>query len=391
MQLEWVAGMVLKSRKFAGCLAQGMVILLYLVFPQFSHLGFLFFEYLTVRPVIVDKVSPFLPQGVRGDFGAGPAGEMQPVPFYALELSPMAFSLLIQLLLLAVFFVVVYRKWQNPANHSLGKHFALVFYAVLQVLMLGNLLPQIEQWAHDSGRLSRFPPEGLSIAVLSLAGYFGFFVSLLLIGIVTPSRHEAIRGLRRAVRSGLPRVPSGADEASGLWHALGLAVLTSVGLGVLTASLIDTGMYAEFETRWFEFLKLPLLLFLLNMTLYCLIEYMGMIRFLFFVVLVWLLPFLAAMIMAGMSDALINPAVYLAALSPIGCVVFAVLDPFRLFERADEIPVEIQYSLDLCLVFYTILVADMITFLRKRYRRYRLEAEVQTTPEPAPVAPENQP
>ena len=103
-----VAGTVVKRRHFAGRVAQIMVIFLYFVLPGLlGPLGFVLFEYLTMRPILTEQF-----ESVRGPaFNALPSPEkIGGVPLFDWKLNTLSFSLLIQCSLIIIFMVILYRK-----------------------------------------------------------------------------------------------------------------------------------------------------------------------------------------------------------------------------------------------------------------------------------------
>jgi hypothetical protein len=366
-----VAGMVMKKRKFATRLSQGMVLLIYLILPNFSHLGFTFFEFLTVRPVLVSQIEPLLPQQVIEGMQNRPALGTDAVPFYFLELSPFVFSLLIQVLLLVTFFVLVYRKWENPSSHSFSKGFALIFYAMVQFLTLGNLLPLIDAQADGSLRFGALPREAIPIAVLLTLGFLCFAVTWMLIANITPNRFEYQTALRRVRKLNLRRIPLSWDGSSSLLHSVGLALLTGISTLLILAYLFKAGLMVgeAGPVTWGEIILFPVLLVLLTLTLFGLMEYWGNLRFLFFALLCWLVPFFAALIFIGVSNALAKPAIYLASISPPGCMIFTVILAFGALEPT-EYQGPVRVAVWLCLVLYTVLPVTLIVTLRQKQRAW---------------------
>ena len=137
-----VAGTVVKRRHFAGRVAQIMVIFLYFVLPGLlGPLGFVLFEYLTMRPILTEQF-----ESVRGPaFNALPSPEkIGGVPLFDWKLNTLSFSLLIQCSLIIIFMVILYRKWRQPTHHLLGKNFAIIVHLWILTLITGNALPLIK-------------------------------------------------------------------------------------------------------------------------------------------------------------------------------------------------------------------------------------------------------
>ncbi len=362
-----VAGMVMNRRKFAARFSQGMVIVFYLILPNFSNLGFYFFEYLTVRPVLVNQILPLLPQDLPSGLRDSVMLGVNDVPFFAFQLSPFVFSLLIQLLLLSTFFVVVYRKWENPVRHSMGKWFGLVFYSVVLVLILGNLLPLIEAQAEGSMRFGVLPREAIPIAVMLTMGMLCFSFSWLVISVITPNQFEYMTGLRRVLKLRLPRIPLSWDASSSLFHAVILAVLTLLSSLLVLHYLFEAGLMVSngVEVSWAGIIRFPIILGLLTLTVFGMVEYWGNIRLMLFVLLGWGVPFFAAIILIATSNSFAKPAIYLGSISPLGCMVFTIVTAFEGLEDTEYLG-SIQNAVLLCIVIYTLLPAYLILRLKRK-------------------------
>lgn len=139
------AGMIVDKPWQAGTLSQGLVVVLYVALPQVSNFGFTFFEHLTARPVFYGLVNQhLLPDGIEGSVQSllqDPRYES--VPFFGMVLPPLLFSLAVQGFAIITLFVMVFRKWRSEKRLSFSKGYALLFFAVIQLFLVGSVLPFI--------------------------------------------------------------------------------------------------------------------------------------------------------------------------------------------------------------------------------------------------------
>lgn len=232
-----VAGTVVRKKFLAGRTAQVMVILAYLVLPRFANLGFVFLIYLTIIPALQEQGPHLFPRHLvnEADFLSDP-GRM--VPWFQWNFTPTTFSYLIQACLIFVLGSILVRKWRDPDSHLLGHFFAVGVYAGVVLLLLGNALPMIDsgEFFPSNREFGRFGPAGVLtqhasfgwITIL-LVGWALFGLALVLTGIITPSRHETIRGFRRARKMHWRWVPAGSDDASSFFLVLATGFIGIAG------------------------------------------------------------------------------------------------------------------------------------------------------------------
>ncbi|MGB0413920.1 MAG: hypothetical protein ACPGJU_05680 [Coraliomargarita sp.] len=310
----FLAGMVVKQRFLAGFLSQILMVLLYFILPQLSNIGYVFFEYLTIRPVLFDELA-----------GIVPKWELQePVPFYTLQVPVWLFSIAMQLALFSVFLLIVLRKWKNENAHLLGKHASVGIFAGMLSVFLGTILPLI-----PNGKI--FPPfmrdnfnstdENLADAVvkvrdmiepqtLTMPGVFGLFVLILIclmICLITPSRDSRLKELRRIRKLGWSRIPAGSDAASSLPQTLAFCLLGSIAWMVFLLSLFNCawfqGMAMDFNmTGW---ILCPLTIFLPAILFQQLLEQGGFKAVFIPTLYGWIVPLLTAIIILSVADGFI--------------------------------------------------------------------------------------
>lgn len=216
-----VAGMIAHRPRRAAAISRVIVVVLYLILPQLGKLGISFLGYLTVVPVFngllrgqvqTSGVSPEVAQAIS---------EWRDVPIFWFRLSPTLFTLMVQGVLLVTFFVIVHRKWLRDGNQALSKVGAVVLYGAVQLLLLGSLWPYLSGGQASLELMARFQglANGGDMTILLLVLHFAVSggVALLLTMIFTPDTHQVVRGVRRAKKLGLPRVPLRWDERTGWW------------------------------------------------------------------------------------------------------------------------------------------------------------------------------
>ncbi len=96
-----VAGMLSARPRQVTVISYLMVLLLYFVLPNLSHLGFTFFEFLTIRPALfglisqeIDRIGGAAELIVDQRFTA--LDSFRDIPFFGFEIQPGLYSLLVQ-------------------------------------------------------------------------------------------------------------------------------------------------------------------------------------------------------------------------------------------------------------------------------------------------------
>ena len=359
-----VAGTVVKRRHFAGRVAQIMVILLYFVLPGLlGPLGFVLFEYLTMRPILTEQF-----ESVRGPaFNALPSPEkIGGVPLFDWKLNTLSFSLLIQFSLIIIFMVILYRKWRQPTHHLLGKNFAIIVHLWILTLITGNALPLIKNENElRGGRSERvaellvqqrmadkdyeevedFDPEDATnvIAQSGILASLGLgFLALTfgMITIITPDSDKYTRALRKAQKlkggndsdqNALESINPlfNADGATSLWHSLALAFLACIAWYSLiqnTDNLAKANNSNVYSSLILTIIPLGFIPYTLCYHLF--LERFGKRATLLFVIFAWLVPLLTSAVFGVRGIETIPTLLFgLSALaSPVFLLVFPLLD-----------------------------------------------------------------
>lgn len=312
-----MAGMIAKKPKQSTLVSSGLVVALYLVVPGLARLGLSFLEFLTVRPTFYGMVAQEVQDAAWSDRAEMLGARFATVPFYGFELNPTLFTLIVQGLAITALVHVVRRKWTDPSWHAMSKRFALLFFAATGVLLVGSL------WPHLQGRaVNAF--GGLSVqsilttdrgALLSMAAVLcGVMAALALfsVSMATPRAVIARRGLRRARKDGLNRVPGGWDAASSLPLTLGVLGIGAAGLAAAAAAW-NSGERAALGADLWPWAALLLALAAgVLLTFQALHERLGRMPVLLLAFVVWAVPFMVAIVLVsafGQTQAAIYVAV----------------------------------------------------------------------------------
>lgn len=318
------AGMIVDKPWQAGTLSQGLVIVLYVALPQVSNFGFTFFEHLTARPVFYGLVNEHLmPDGLEGAVQSMLQDpRYQTVPFFGMTLPPLLFSLAVQGFAILTLYVIVFRKWQSEKRLSFSKGYALLFFAVIQLFLVGSVLPFIQDDTMFGKLVDAYveidnvgkPQQTFIFAILLITLVVSGCAALLTLFLCTPNWYQSLAGYRRVVRKGKTRLRWDDDAASGLSIALGCLLISSLSFLIVYQAADDAGRIAA-SNPVYELL-LPLLLFTVVLfTMQQVIEQFSEQVLVMVLFGCWLVPVLAAIIVWTVGGLPIE-AVYLALFFP---------------------------------------------------------------------------
>lgn len=320
------AGMIAKKWRFAARMTQGLVILLYLVLPQFSHLGLYAFQYLTVRPVLMAKLSPLLPN-VPGGSGANPLMDTsETVPFFVWEFSSFSFSLVLQSLLIITLGVMCYRKWRDEHQHALSKRFGIGVFAVIAVMILGNLWPILTRdtsvsipifGAMSANRIDQ--GVGVSLPIILCLAMMG--VAIAVLNMVTPAYHEVLKGWRRVLKQGQPRLSIFANEAPSGFVVIVIGAIAVCAILIEMVTLNANNFYDKYSLDWLSYVYLPLAFCVALGSFYTSLIGLQTRRIFLIILLGWIFPGMIA-IFLGAAFNMFDVAAYVAALSPLFLIIF---------------------------------------------------------------------
>jgi hypothetical protein len=346
-------GMVMKRWIFGYLLSIFSVALLNVVLaPLGSQLGLKFMQYLSVFPVIGEKVQPLLndPALAGGTnippggpfFPPGPQGFppnadnpgfafADPVPFFDWTLSPFLFTLLLQGSLIVTFATMAVRRWQKADKHSLSKLYALGVLTVFIVLLVGNVWPVI------TGQLLPFEifgsdnlEERIEPIAIALPLVYSLAVWLLCIFLffnTVPTHQDYVRGVRRAKKRGR-RAASPWDDDSAHIAFMSLFVLIAlIGFGIVFYEMQSAGFMRFLEGTGFASWRLPLVLGLALFYTLLMLQALGSRGTVLCILLIWLAPILVAIVATAAIEELTRFQTVVASLSPLATLLMAGLVP----------------------------------------------------------------
>lgn len=323
------AGMVMNRWIMGYLVSVFLVIFVNMILPGFaSQIGLRFLQYLSVWPVISQKVAPLVvgaAAGADNPFLSATA----PVPFYNWSLTPFVFTLLLQGALVVTFAKMATRRWVSATRHALSKPYALAFLAVFIVVLTGNIWPAI------TGRYLPFPIFGATsldalgdaIALPLVYCVVIWALANLLLSIVTPSHDAYVRGIRRALKWGRTGARPWDDDAAG--HAFtGLVLLVALaGLGVIMRELAAAGFFDALSDAGFSAWRLPLAFGLVVIYTSLLLQVLELRPTHLAVLLIWFVPILVAIVIAASTETFGQLHAVIASVSPLALLAMAGLLP----------------------------------------------------------------
>ena len=375
-----VFGLVLKEWRMSVVFTQGVVILINLILPLFSNLGFPFLQYLTIRPVVISQIVPLLPQG--SDVNPVFFGGMftTDVAFFNWSVSTTMFSLLVQGMLIFTLGLMVYRKWQSAFNKSLGKIYAIVFFLGLQLFCVGTMWPNLTGATNSDlarGLLpSDFGREELSYMLPLMFSIFTQMFLFWLLYVITPTHDEYRSGLilDRKLRQGGGRgLPPFHDKSSAVLTASILAAMSFAFIVFIQSTLSDVGAYSGISFFSLDFLRMPLTTVLVIFYFFLALENLEFPRLAIMVLILWILPILLA-ILAGVAFGVEYNWAYIASVSPFALMILSMAglytDTIQGEEQEYLMLFRQAYWLGSAVIFYiTCYMGYELTLVRKRIRQ----------------------
>jgi len=326
-----LTGTIVRNRRWAFLVSIGLVFCLYTVIPQAAKFGLVFFKFLTITPVFEESLPRMLPTSA----GAVASAVQQLAPtakFFNLDFSEVIFTVFSQGGMILTFVVMLCRKWRRSESHLLGKIWAALFFAWVQVLLLGNALPLIDPGdlfpSRAFTRMARLLPDWApkpTEAVL-MSGLYGL-VTLLLIFlmtcIITPTPDHQIRGWRRARKQGARSLPVLADAATSFWFVVFMALAGAVGWFLFTRGLV--------ESRWFPGHQVPgrvlvffaLVLLSAGASFHALLEAKGTRAIGLAAIFFGAIPVLTGTVLGSINDRMIPLASWITGMSPVSLPFYA--------------------------------------------------------------------
>ncbi len=368
-----VAGMISKRWRWSARISQGLIVLLYFILPQLSHIGLVFLEFLTVRPVFMEYILPIV--GSSAEIEASDliifAGES--VPFFNLHISGTLFSFIIQSALIVLFAAIIARKWKSDSKQAISKPMAAITFTAFVVMSLGNIWPNLVRSERALDIFQSGGNLGSELAVIVLPLILALSTTLLAFVLLTsalPDPMQFRHGLIRAQRHLKNRLSPWEDAAGG-YVVTGLIFLVQATfLCVVYLTLFRSGYFDGLESNpllsvWM-FVATGLFLFYYQ----GLKENFGSGQVALFVLLTWTLPGLVAVFIILVNQGPTTLAFLVAGLSPFTVIPFssALLNSFQ--------PEEAAYaSQGLAVAVLTLLAMNIWLHLRLKKKRNQLTEE----------------
>lgn len=316
------AGITASKPWRATMLAQGMVVMLYVILPNLTYVGFSFLEFLTVLPTFWRllgeelAIDPDLSERLR-------IRRWEEFRFFQMSLHPIVCTLVLQGFVIATLFTVVYRKWNNEAAHPISKHAALLFFACTQFFVIGSLWPNIVDNQLFDELLNRVNLPAFEADSQLILLWIIFFIGLGIAGtlggaiihLISPDGHTTLRGWRRARKHGRRLLPWTSDAASGMPVTLGIIALVFVSYWLLWSLAIRSHRFGAYEPGVFESFAAPAYIGLLLLTVQLVRELYSLRTALVLGFVCWAVPFFAFLILiAAHGDEVL--AMYCGLISP---------------------------------------------------------------------------
>lgn len=325
-----VFGLVLKEWRMSIVFTIAIVVLINLVLPLFSYLGFPFLKYLTIRPVVVEKIFPYLADNSPWRANVPEVLFSTQVDFFNWKVSTTFFSLLLQGSLIFTLGLMVYRKWENAFSHSLSKIYAIFFFIGLQVFCIGTLWPNLVLNEYSVIRMGLLP-GGLSIEEISfliplIYSFFSMLCVFWLLYVITPTRDEYRSGLLRArklrqMHAHAP--PLFNDHAGSLYSTIAFAGCCFIFLLFVQATMVSSGALGDFPAFSLNYFKLPLAAVLIIFYFYVSLEYLELNKFALLFLCIWIVPILLAILLAVALE-FEDLSIYISSVSPITLTILSV-------------------------------------------------------------------
>lgn len=353
----------MNKKRVAGRVIQMLVLVLYFAFPLLSQFGLVFFEYLTVRPILKENILEYIPKGVSMRRLLDLDGDATTVPFFDQQIKAWSFSMIIMGALTVSFLVMLRRRWKDVTSHLMSKPFGLIFYAFLMFFLLGNTLPiaqkgemsitkrfaemrekslldRIEQSKNDSVRKYfverlRVYREKTSMTDAAAAdapltqtvfGTVCVLFACLIIYIVTPRNEKYLLGLRRASNLKKKWIPFHWDEAPGLLVTSCITLMLIITLYCFSTTLYNAATMPAKIRDIIPFIPVVCLFAAAVVFVFYLVYEAWENKGLFLLLLcVWVLPIMVALVMALQSNNYPS-MVWVSSISPIAAYGYGMSD-----------------------------------------------------------------
>lgn len=413
------AGMAVAKPWRAGAFSQGMVVMLYLILPQFSQYGFTFFEYLTVRPMFLGIVQQHLmPRELSLETvrQALQTYRWESVAFFSMKIHPTLFSLLVQGFAMLCMYTVVSRKWRGETRLPFSKPFAICFFIFTQVFLVGSVIPVLHNdllfeglskgVARSTEMLTNERQTGV-LTLLLVTLFIAGVVSLGAVHMTTSTWHQSVHGLRRHHKRGnVGKLSWFDDAASSLPLAIALGLIACISF----LAVYRAAMHAERISMGADYgnVLVALLFFLAVLIAAQQVREQGGERvFVMGIFAAWVVPLLAMVVVLSAFNRPVLAAYISLPFPAAGLYISSVMmvdDPLATSANPDMVPHSVASHLNtmfvISLLGYTAAMLALLLRGRRRWNRIeravtdptiKAESSVDSVPEVNSAGPAEHP
>lgn len=369
-----VAGMISKRWRWSARISQGLIILLYFVLPQLSHIGLVFLEFLTVRPVFLEYIVPVV--GSSAEFQADDlfifAGKS--VPFFFFSISGTLFSFIIQTGLIVLFAAIIARKWKSDDKPAISKPMAAITFTAFAVMSLGNIWPNLVRSDRALDIFQSGGDLGAEIAIIILPTILAIATTLLAFTLLTsalPDPMQFRHGMIRAKRQLRNRLSPWEDASSGYFLTTLIYAVQAFFLACVYIALFKSGYLQGLDSNPYMaiwvFVATGLFLFYYQ----GLKENFGSGQLALFVLVGWAVPILVAIFIVAVNQEPSSLVFMISGLSPITVIPFSAAQ----LATGDEVEINFYLSRGLAVSVLTLLVMNAWLHTRLARKRKQLIQE----------------
>ncbi|NJM38694.1 MAG: hypothetical protein HC845_12970 [Akkermansiaceae bacterium] len=365
-----VTGTIAKNRRWAFLISIGLVFSLYTVVPLMSRFGFVFFKYLTIRPVLDEAMPGLLPR-TAGAFVKVGQNLAPDVKFFNLNFPEAVFTIICQGVLIFIFIVMLWRKWQRHESLLLGKTWATGLFIWVQILLLGNALPLIEPGTLFPSRemfsqmkmMNGWRPEPEeAVGMSSLYGVVTLAFLFIILKIITPSFDIQVRGWRRARKEGRSSLPLLSDAASAYGWVVVMSLAGAIGWYIFTQGLMESHWFPGHDLAWSVLVFYILVMLSSSLGLQTLLEAKGGRAVVLMIILIGVMPLMIGTVLSVSNNRLIPAAAWIAGASPISSPVYAS----AVLMSLSELPANLARALPRAFYFWQAVFAITAVWLTFR-------------------------
>ena len=381
-----VTGTVVRNRRIGFLFSIGVVFCLYTIIPQAAKFGLVFFDYLTIRPVVKESAAGIAPDDIGHAIQL--AQSIAPrAKFFNLNFSEMIFTLFTQAGLMLTFLAMLCRKWRSDERHLLNKVWAGSLFIWIQILLLGNALPLIKPGLLFPSRgassfLQQFSWSPRIEEALAMSALFGLVILvliLLLTLIITPSIDRQKKARRHACKHGIHQLPVTSDPASSWFFVFAMAMIGGLSWFIFSRSLFDSHWFNK-SVSWTVAVHFVGVLLAGSLLFQTLLEGKGGRSLALTGIFVGIVPLMIGAVIATVSGGFSQLAIWTFAMSPLCMPAYASISllPIEPSETASREFASIQAAFHIWLILGVVSVAYLSLRLRKHHRTLAQRAAEST-------------